>query len=209
MGSCALWELCDGQRLKLTTFRRGKGKDLYNIISDKEKLKQVTQLDFNRKFTQRRICYTNDKRKWVNKQMMDSEEKRASRNKTKLLRLGAVPFDKNSQDVRLTKGTPAIARKNDRDLDLCNSESFTVTKINVKEELLEMTEEGGDRVLHIPFDDFQKLFYVAWCITLHKSQGCTFDHEYTIHEMDHPRFDARAKYVALSRSTTLEYIKVW
>jgi ATP-dependent exoDNAse (exonuclease V) alpha subunit len=102
-----------------------------------------------------------------------------------------------------------IARKNDRDLDLCNSESFTVTKINVKEELLEMTEEGGDRVLHIPFDDFQKLFYVAWCITLHKSQGCTFDHEYTIHEMDHPRFDARAKYVALSRSTTLEYIKVW
>jgi ATP-dependent exoDNAse (exonuclease V) alpha subunit len=102
-----------------------------------------------------------------------------------------------------------MAKKNDNLLDICNNEKFIITKIHTTEELLQLTEDGGDRILHIPFDDFQELFYVAWCITVHKSQGCTFDHEYTIHEMDHPRFDVRAKYVALSRSTTLEYIKVW
>ena len=54
--------------------------------------------------------------------------------------------------------------------------------------------------MSISFDEFQKLFYVAWCITIHKSQGSTFNHEYTVHEMEHPRFDNRLKYVALSRS---------
>jgi hypothetical protein len=80
MGSCALWELCDGQRLQLTTFRRGKGRELYNIISNPEKLKQVKATDFNKQFTERHLCFTNAKRKWVNSRMMEREEKKASRN---------------------------------------------------------------------------------------------------------------------------------
>ena len=140
---------------------------------------------------------------------MEREEKVASRNKRKIVRLPAVSFDKNSQDVMLTEGTPVIAKRNDNDRELCNSETFIITGINTRDEYVELTEDGGKRTLNIHFEEFQQFFYVAWCITLHKSQGCTFDHEYTIHEMGHPRFDYRAKYVALSRSTTLGYIKVW
>ena len=125
------------------------------------------------------------------------------------MRLPAVSFDKNSQDVMLTEGTPVIAKRNDNDRELCDSETFIITDINTKDEYVQLTENGWKKTLNIHFEEFQQFFYVAWCITLHKSQGCTFDHECTIHEMGRPRFDYRAKYVALSRSTTLGYIKVW
>ena len=42
------------------------------------------------------------------------------------------------------------------------------------------------------------------CGTIHKSQGVTYDFPYSIHEWDHPNFDFRLKYVALSRTTQLQ-----
>ena len=48
--------------------------------------------------------------------------------------------------------------------------------------------------------------YVAYCITIHKAQGLSYDHAYTIHEWH--KLDARLKYVALSRCTKLEYINI-
>ena len=74
--------------------------------------------------------------------------------------------------------------------------------------IIVVDEDGKEKKERIPFCDFQKLFYVAYCITIHRSQGSTFDHPYTIHEWDHPRFDNRLKYVALSRTTKLENINI-
>ena len=70
-----------------------------------------------------------------------------------------------------------------------------------------MQLEKGENKLDIPFKDFQRLFYPAYCITVQASQGDTFDHKYTIHEWS--RFDKRLKYVALSRSTKFENICMW
>jgi ATP-dependent exoDNAse (exonuclease V) alpha subunit len=205
-GSHALWELCDGQRLQLSNCRRSDQR-LFNKLRDE--LPEIKSSDFNKKFTERHLSFTNEKRKWVNSVMMDREEKKASRYKTKIIRLEALPFDKNSQDVKLTKGTPIIAKKNDKYINICNNECFTIVKIDLKDNFVKIKEDGGERELNILIDDFQKLFFVAWCITIHKSQGSTFDHEYTIHEMENKRFDNRLKYVALSRSTNIEHIKVW
>ena len=60
--------------------------------------------------------------------------------------------------------------------------------------------------MEIKFDDFQRMFYVAFCITCHKSQGETYDKPYTIHEFD--RYDERMKYVALSRATKKSLINI-
>ena len=71
----------------------------------------------------------------------------------------------------------------------------------------------------IPFDKFQHLFYVAYAITIYKSQGSTFDfyknsqgikveYNYTIHEFNHPMFNERSKYVSLSRITKIENIHI-
>ena len=63
-------------------------------------------------------------------------------------------------------------------------------------------QDENDKVIQIPVGKFQKLFYVAYCITVYKSQGSTFNSQYTIHE--YSKFDNRLKYVALSRCTDIK-----
>jgi ATP-dependent exoDNAse (exonuclease V) alpha subunit len=50
------------------------------------------------------------------------------------------------------------------------------------------------------------MFYVAFCLTIHKSQGATFDKPYTIHEFD--KLDKTLKYVAMSRATKKQIINI-
>ena len=88
--------------------------------------------------------------------------------------------------------------------DVFNNETFTITQIQHKTGLIVVSDEA--RTIQVPFTEFQNLFHPAYCITTHKSQGTTFNHPYTIHEWE--RFDVRLKYVALSRSTNLNYINV-
>jgi ATP-dependent exoDNAse (exonuclease V) alpha subunit len=94
-------------------------------------------------------------------------------------------------------------------MDLYNNETFVIKEIqHSKDNIVVVDDEDESRVLDIPFNLFQRLFYVAYCITIHKSQGTTFDFPYTIHEWNNKRFCNRLKYVALSRTTNLENINV-
>jgi ATP-dependent exoDNAse (exonuclease V) alpha subunit len=52
--------------------------------------------------------------------------------------------------------------------------------------------------------DFQRLFRVAYCITIHSSQGMSIDKCYTLHEWR--KYDKRLKYVALSRARSKDLI---
>ena len=97
---------------------------------------------------------------------------------------------------------PVISRKNEKPIDLINNEEFTIQSIT-KEHIIVTSEDKTIEILH---QDFQKLFFVAFCITIHSSQGCTFNEPYTIYEWD--RLGERLKYVALSRSSNLGFINV-
>ena len=127
----------------------------------------------------------------------------------KALQLKKLYYDKNSQDVKLLAGTPIISRVNKKGMDLYNNETFVIKEIqHSNDNIVVVDDEDESRVLDIPFNLFQRLFYVAYCITIHKSQGTTFDFPYTIHEWNHKRFCNRLKYVDLSRTTNLENINV-
>jgi ATP-dependent exoDNAse (exonuclease V) alpha subunit len=118
------------------------------------------------------------------------------------LTLSKLSYDKNSQDVRLLAGMPIISRVSNKDYDIMNNETFTIKEIKSATLII-----GDDeKEIEIPHDKFQQLFYVAFCITVYKSQGMSFDHPYTIHEWS--KFDNRMKYVALSRSTKKDYINI-
>jgi ATP-dependent exoDNAse (exonuclease V) alpha subunit len=174
----------------------------------------VDQLDikqFANKFTKRHLSFTNKKRIAINeecmKQFVNHEMEKARKLKKKqpaILKLKKLDYDKNSQDVELLAGMPVIARVNNKLYGISNNETFKIisvdsTRIRVRSDITDETKEIG-------LSEFQTLFYLAFCITVHKSQGCTFDHPYTIHEWD--LFDWRLKYVALSRATKKEYINI-
>ena len=136
-----------------------------------------------------------------NKIKMDEEIKRK---KVKPLELKALDYDPNSQDVRLCAGMPIIARRNNRDLNIYNNETFIIKEIRRTDDIIIVFDE--DREQEIPIPEFVKMFNVAYCITCHKSQGQTYDEPYTIYEWD--LFDARLKYVALSRATDKNLINI-
>ena len=191
--------------IQLTKCRRSDDT-LFNMLL-KHNIGKIIAKDFPEEFTQRHLCFTNDVRKKANNIMMEQHAKNARKKKTAILELPALDYSQNSQDVKLTAGTPLIARVNHRDHDLNNNEMWVITKINKTKGTVSMKEEDGDRTMEIDNDEMQKLFNPAWCITCHKSQGSTYDHPYTIHEFH--KMDSRMKYVALSRSTKIEFIRVW
>ena len=128
----------------------------------------------------------------------------------KYLQLDKLIFDDNSQDVRLTNDTPIIARKNYKELDIFNNEQFIIKHIEFDKENITIVSDNEDKqIIDIPFDLFQRLFYVAYASTIYKSQGSTFDYPFTVHEWSHPLFNDRVKYVSLSRSTNLENINIY
>ena len=116
----------------------------------------------------------------------------------------ALPYDGNSQNVKLIAGTPVIARMNNREHDVVNNQTFVITKVNFSNSTIELTDEGEDLIIN--FDEFSRLFYVAYCLTIHKCQGCTFKEKYCIHEFD--KLDKRLRYVALSRSSDIKHINI-
>ena len=78
-----------------------------------------------------------------------------------------------------------------------------MTVIKVKSEIILEDEE---KEIEIPRRQFNRLFVVAFCITIHKSQGATFDTPYVIHEWN--IMDSCLMYVAYSRSSSNEFIHI-
>lgn len=203
--SVALHDLCHGNRLKLTICRRAD--DACFKKCHPNNIPNLSKSDFKNEMAMRHLSFTNKKRLQINELMMQKEFTRKKGKKA--LQLQKLYYDKNSQNVKLLAGMPIISRVNKKELDLYNNETFIIKEIQYsKENIVIVDDEDSTRMLDIPFNLFQRLFYVAYCITIHKSQGTTFDFPYTIHEWSHKKFDARLKYVALSRTTNLENINV-
>ena len=197
--SLALHELCDGNRLELTKCRRSDAT-LFNMLLPNN-INKIKKTDFKNVMANRHICFTNKKRMEINKMMMDQTIKAK---KVKALELKKLYYDPNSQDVRLCAGMPVIARKNNKDLNIFNNETFIIKSIKLKDDEILVADEVSERTVPIP--EFNRTFNVAYCITTHKAQGATFDEAYTIHEFE--QFDERLKYVALSRATDLNLINI-
>ena len=195
--SIALHQLCHGNKLTLTKCRRSDDI-LFNMLLP-ENIHKITKATFENEFTDRHISFTTATRIKVNHRMMQQVVKQK---KKKPLRLEKLFYDKNSQNVELLPGMPIIARVNEKKLDIFNNELFTIKTIK-QEDIIIYDEE---KEITIPIKSFQRLFNIAYCITVYKSQGSTFDHSYTIHEFD--RFDERLKYVALSRSSNIKHINI-
>jgi ATP-dependent exoDNAse (exonuclease V) alpha subunit len=197
--SLALHELCDGNRLELTKCRRSDAV-LFNMLSP-ENINNIKRKDFKNKMTNRHISFTNKKRMEINKIMMDQTIRNK---KIKALELPALDYDPNSQDVRLCAGMPVISRKNSKELHIFKNETFTIKEIKRKENEILVDDEGREHT--VPIDEFTRMFNIAYCITVHRAQGATFDEAYTIHEFN--QYDERLRYVALSRATDINLINI-
>ncbi len=185
---------------------------------------------FNNEHTNKHLAFTNKKRIQINEEMMlktirrmNKEEfdkrlislKKAKRKtshikydetdiKINVLRVEKNNYNPNSQDMVIVEGMPLISCKNIKKLDVVNNEEYTVLSFTQTE--ITIIEPISEQTLTIDIETLKDSFLPAYCITVHKSQGCTFDFPYTIHEWS--RFTSKMKYVALSRSSNFVFVNI-
>ena len=100
---------------------------------------------------------------------------------------------------------PIIARISNKMNNIYKNELFTIKSIDRISNSI-ITTEDSDRLIGIKTETFQILFYIAFCMTVPKSQGSTFNHSYTVHEFD--KFGNKLKFVALFRSSCIDRIDI-
>jgi hypothetical protein len=100
----------------------------------------------------------------------------AKRDKTKkYFILPPLPYDGNSQEVKLIRKTPIIAKVNNSKLKLINNDRYVITKINTKGNEITVTAVRNDettfktekfqKVFDIKEDNFKKSFKVGYVFT--------------------------------------------
>ena len=196
--SAALNVLCDGRRVQLTTCRRADAR-LFELCGDVSKVRPEEFAATTP--TYKNLAYCHDTRIKVNRDCM----------RRFLDEFGSAPVaiphnpkNPKTQDVLLTKGMPVIAHTTSKKLGILNSQTFKITNLNASS----ITVSDGGEPIKICTDDFHKFFYLGFCITIHASQGETYSDPYTIYDWRHPRFCERARYVALSRGTSIHNIQI-
>ena len=100
----------------------------------------------------------------------------------------------------LSVGMPIICRENCKKLDLVNNEEYKVVGFDKRTRVITINNENFPEY---SFDDFQKYFLPAYGITIHKSQGQTYDKAYKICEINKIMKCSESRsllYVALTRA---------
>ena len=199
--SPALHLLCDGQRVNLTTCKRSDD-ELFGLYSNQENIENINLEQFKvTELTPLNIAYTHKTRRRVNKECMN-----AFKGDVDYLTCGPSIYNKKTQDVMIYEGLPIVAYKNIQKENIFNSEVYHITSIDMDDKTFSFNV--GDEVKTIKAHEFKNIFYPAYCITAHVSQGVTINEKFTIHDWNHPRMDMTAKYVSLSRATSINNIQI-
>jgi hypothetical protein len=183
-------ELCDGQKMELTkNWRAMNDPEFALFIDDLVKVREGKPINYNtygNKECRRSIAWTNKTRKTINAKWMLKEAKDKKHfliEKSKVF-VGLPVIANETRSFKVKKEVFEV--KNNEEFEVCDVDAKSVTMHNSR---MKFT---------IDHKDF-KYFDLAYCITVHKSQGSTFDFEYTIYE--YKRFDKKLLYTAMSRAT--------
>ena len=197
--SAGLFELCEGNKLLLTKCRRANDR-LFKMCLEPNK---ININNFKSKgLTMINLAFTHKTRIEVNDICMKAYIKETNPSKTL-----EINFDENyehSQNIILCKGMPVVCYETNKNLDILNSQKFSVKSFD-KENII-IIDDDEERKIEIK--DFHKYFYLGFCITIHASQGETYNEPYTIHDWGHYHISKKARYVALSRATNEEFIQI-
>ena len=128
--SAALYDLCDGYKIKLTKCLReqGDGRELFDLCTDICNRKEIDISQFApTEDTRENIAYLHVTRMKINEDWMAKETKDLPDDQ--VIRLPKVETDSHSQDVSLCEGTPVICIRKLKAMGMDNGERYTIQSI--------------------------------------------------------------------------------
>jgi ATP-dependent exoDNAse (exonuclease V) alpha subunit len=214
--SVCLWEICGGNLIELVQCRRAD-TELFELSKAASLGADVSEwIDkMPGKHYPKSVAFTNRSRIKVNNYWMKKLRPKRSHESIFIPRVAKM---KKSEDLWVYEGLPVIAivtrKEEEMDTKIANTDEYEVLSFNKDKRLIRLALKDSDghvtnEVIKVNFDKFARLFRAAYCITVHAAQGTTIkDTPYTIYDYDHPRFDKRLKYVALSRASDIRFINI-
>lgn len=191
--SDALHFLSDGVMVKLSKCRRAD-KELFNKYT---KIMKVKKDEFTHEECPKSLCFHNSLRKKINDRWMLRKRGKD------FITIPKFEANDKSQDMHIFKGLPVIACRTMKKYKFVNSDEGTIETFDKENVTINIEKMFKVTLTH---DEFQKAFQPAYSITIHRSQGMTFNFPYTIYEWE--KLSKALKYVALSRSTSMKYVNV-
>ncbi len=199
--------VCDSTRLQLSKCRRSD-ISLFNDYMDPDNIDMDTYTTKHAKINRRYkrtikkfICYHNNIRKQVNDIMMNK-----TINTKNIKHILLENTDDKNQDIYLYKGLPLIGYRNNSKLDIYNGEDYIVKSFD--DEKCILSEIVYDNNIIIPISQITHYLQPAYCVTVYKAQGKTFNFPFGILERDSNKFNKCMKFVAMSRSTKKEFVNI-
>ena len=179
------YNLCD------LTVRKRYDKELWDMLEDVNNNVDTTK--FGNQICTKNISYFNKTRQYVNTMLM----------------LKCKPDDahfverdvddEHSQDIWVYKGLPLMAHENvGKGVKMVNNEYFILEDIQDGVATCVSERPTGMHRVKWAVKDLQKVMYVNYCTTVHKSQGETIHEDFTI--WDWKRMHTKLKYTAMSRA---------
>lgn len=116
-------------------------------------------------------------------------------------------FIKNNPNaVKITNdfyvGMKIISNENNPILDIYNSETFEI--VDYKKPNISIKSDLTGETIQVSVLSFKKKFDLAYCITIHRSQGSTLEGEYNIYDIYSLSFELM--YVAMSRCRNIDNV---
>ena len=176
--SLALKEICDYNQVALSKCRRSDVR-LFTVSQDVE---AINKDDFGSKKTYKNNCFTNATRRFINNECMN----RYANLKRKYTKVGSL---------KISEGMPIICKQTIEKHDLINNEFFTVESVDC--EKVNLKRDDGESI-EAGHAFFLQNFELAFCITVHCSQGLSIDEAYSIWEWE--KFSKKMKYTAITRA---------
>lgn len=99
-------------------------------------------------------------------------------------------------------GMKVISNENNPILDIYNSETFTI--VDYERPYISIKSDLTQEITKVNIINFKKMFDLAYCITIHRSQGSTLEGEYNIYDIEALTFELM--YVALSRCRNINNV---
>jgi hypothetical protein len=192
--------LCDNNRMNLTVCRRSD-PTLFNLYMQDDLKANVDIKKYGKELCERSLTYRNTRRKEINLYWMETKIMELEEDEYFLVEKNEQLYQ--SQYMYVYVGLPVMSILTNKTLEIANGETFEVKEITDTHVLINtwvvVDGEWEEIVKTVPRDEVNQYLVPAYCLTVHKSQGETFDFPYTI--VDWHEMDQTLRYVALEASS--------